>query len=310
MQEAKGPLERHPQGGSNIMYQKLITYIDPKYLTKINLILNDASFDKITPHTKNIFWNHHNVDQDAIKLMSNQDFVNNIDYFIYVSHWQYEKFRDYYRTPEARSLVIQNAVDGLLLLEKPKKIKLIYTSTPWRGLELLLDVFELLARDDIELDIYSSTAIYGQKFYIDNDRNFSHLYDRAKSIKGINYLGFQTNSTVRKALSEAHILAYPCIWEETSCMAAIEAGMAGLNIVTTNIGALPETCGAWAKFVSYDANKRNLIRKFSHALDSSINKFWSEENQDKLRKQSDYFNRFFSWDSRIPEWENFLKQIT
>ena len=37
------------------------------------------------------------------------------------------------------------------------------------------------------------------------------------------YHGFKPNDVVRKALSEAHIFAYPSIWVETSCISAIEA---------------------------------------------------------------------------------------
>ena len=48
------------------------------------------------------------------------------------------------------------------------------------------------------------------------------------------------------------------IWqEETPCLSAVEAGMASLNLVTTNLGALYETVNTWGRLVSYGPNKVN-----------------------------------------------------
>ena len=51
-----------------------------------------------------------------------------------------------------------------------------------------------------------------------------------------------------------HIFAYPSIWHETSCIAAIEAMAAGCEIVTTNLGALYETCSPFGRFINFDRN--------------------------------------------------------
>jgi glycosyltransferase involved in cell wall biosynthesis len=296
-------------GGSELTYSKLISKLDPKYFAGINLILNSAHESFLKKNCVNIVWNQHNFDQPAISNMASQDYIKRVDYFIYVSHWQFEKYRYTFGIPEHKSLVIQNAVDEFSANVKPKKIKLIYTSTPWRGLEILLECFRLLDRDDVELDVFSSTSIYGTDFDKTNGPIYAELFDKAKNMKNVNYRGFASNEDVRIALQNAHIFSYPCIWEETSCMSAIEAGMAGLNLVTTNLGALYETCGSWARFVGYDPNNSNLITKYTHALNKTINQFWEEENQAKLSEQSKYFNQFYGWNGRIKEWVNFLSQV-
>jgi glycosyltransferase involved in cell wall biosynthesis len=303
MEKSKG------MGGSDLTYNKLLSKLEPRYLEGVNLILNSTNESSLQKDCINIVWNQHNIDQPAIFNMASQEYIKSIDYFIYVSHWQFEKYRYKFGIPERKSLVIQNAVDEFTAYVKPKKIKLIYTSTPWRGLNILLECFQRLDRDDVELDVFSSTSIYGPDFDRINSPKYAELFDKAKNMKNVNYRGLASNEDVRIALQNAHIFSYPCVWEETSCMSAIEAGMAGLNLVTTNLGALFETCGSWAKFISYDSNNSNLITKYTHALNKTIDQFWEEENQAKLSEQSKYFNQFYGWSSRIKEWENFLSQV-
>ena len=80
-------------------------------------------------------------------------------------NWNYEKFQYQFKVPENKSLVIKNAIEEISFNEKPKnKINLIYHTTPWRGLVHLLKVFKNLNLKNVELNICSSTIIYGKKF--------------------------------------------------------------------------------------------------------------------------------------------------
>ena len=62
-------------------------------------------------------------------------------------------------------------------------------------------------------------------------------------------------------LKKMHIFAYPSIWPETSCVAAIEAMAAGCETVTTNLGALYETCSPFGTFVNFDRNLDSLEKR-------------------------------------------------
>ena len=103
-----------------------------------------------------------------------------------------------------------------------------------------------------------------------------------------------------------HIFAHPSIWPETSCISAIESMAAGCEIVTTNLGALYETCSPFGTLVGFDRNFDNLEKKFSRALINSIENYWSENNQKKLKIQSEIINTTYSWKTRLLEWKNFL----
>jgi glycosyltransferase involved in cell wall biosynthesis len=297
------------KGGTDLLHENLVHKLGKNDLQGINLITHYPTQELLKSDQINIHWNHQSYDQDGNQVYKNKELLNKIQYFVYVSNWQYEKYRYLFNIPEDRSLVIKNAIQTIELKEKPNKIRLIYTSTPWRGLEVLLDAFTLLGRDDVELDVYSSTIIYGPQFHEQNEKHFKALFQRAESMKNVNYHGYVSNEEIRDALSRSHVFAYPCTWEETSCLSAIEAGMAGLNLVTTNLGALYETINSWGRLVGYDSNKVNLTRKFAFALNRAIDEYWTKETQERLREQHFYYKNFYSWDSRISEWRNFLSQI-
>ena len=90
-------------------------------------------------------------------------------------------------------------------------------------------------KDKIHFDVYSSFEAYGWK---ERDKPYEEVFKTIREHDGMTYHGFKPNDVVRKALSEAHIFAYPSIWVETSCISAIEAMSAGVQIVCPNLGAL------------------------------------------------------------------------
>ena len=115
----------------------------------------------------------------------------------------------------------------------------------------------MLNRDDIELDVYSSTIIYGDGFANSTKGVYDQLFDRAKRMKNVNYMGYATNAGIRKAVQKAHIFAYPSIFQETSCISILQAMACGCLIISSNLGALKETIGH-----SYDLIDINL-REFN-----------------------------------------------
>jgi len=174
---------------------------------------------------------------------------------------------------------------------------------------VLLDSFEQLNRNDAELDIYSSTIIYGSEFDRQNRATFEPLFERARGMRNVHYKGYASNAVVRKALQNSHILAYPSIWQETSCLTAIEAAMAGCHVVTTNFGALPETLAEWGAYVTIDGDELALTRRYTAALQKSIDEFWDLEFQQRLQAQHEYFKRFYTWEVRQQQWVNLLDAL-
>ena len=183
----------------------------------------------------------HFVNQEEAKNLGSKEYTDKLDYIVFNSNWNYEKFVYQFKVPDNKSLVIKNAVEKIEFHEKPKdKINLIYHTTPWRGLKILIKVFEDLNLENVELNVCSSTKIYGKKFDDILGKEYENIFNKCKNLKNINYLGFVKNEEVIKLLKKTHIYSYPSIWPETSCISAIESMAAGCQIVTTNLGALYE----------------------------------------------------------------------
>jgi glycosyltransferase involved in cell wall biosynthesis len=310
----------NPRGGTEILKEQLIAQLEPGSVDGINLMGSICHPSLVEKDKTNILWQHLSYDQPNVQYMKDRKFVDSIDYFVYVSAWQYNKFREYFKIPEYKSFVIKNATQPFEIIPKPSlalpvipqnKIKLLYTSTPWRGLAVLIKAIDILnkTRDDFEVDIYSSTKIYGSQFEENEKGKFDVLFDKCKNTKNVNYLGYANNDEIRKALTTSHIYAYPSIFEETSCLAIIEAMSAGCHVVTTNYGALPETCGEFATMIEFDSSGQNLIERYADTLNSVIDNYKNDLYKDDLEMQTKYYNKYYSWNTRITEWNNFLNYV-
>ena len=294
-------------GGSESQLRFLLKYLPDESFKDINLILNNANHDLIEKDKINILWMHHFVNQKEAQNLGSKDFVKKLDYIVFNSNWNSENHIYQFKIPKNKSVVIKNAIEKIDVEEKPKdKINLIYHTTPWRGLALLLKVFKNLNLKNVELNVCSSTIIYGKKFDSVLGKTYESIFNECKNTKNVNYFGFLDNKKIIQMLKKMHIFSHPSIWPETSCIAAIESMAAGCEVVTTNLGALSETCSSFGTFVNFDRNFDNLEKKYSEVLLNSIKNFWSDKNQDKLKLQSKSINATYSWNARSVEWKNFF----
>lgn len=276
-----------PQGGTELLVANLRKRVD---LSGINLIVSACL--PLHHSLPNIMWQHLNTDENAVQGLNDAEYVRGLDAIVFVSDWQRQKYLRVFNLPPEKCHVIRNAIEPIPVHKKPSKIRLIYTSTPWRGLDRLISAYKQLNRQDVELHVYSGTKIYGQAFHDQSGAQFQPLYDALKTLPNCTHYDLATNAEVRQALQSAHILAYPNTWEETSCLSAIEALAAGCKVVTTRNGALTETCGDWADYAT--------VEDFAAALNKAIDEY--SYNLDQV----EYYNTAYGWDTRAKEWEAFL----
>ena len=138
-------------------------------------------------------------------------------------------------------------------------------------------------------DYKNWSKIYGDKFDSAVGNSYKHIFDECKNTKNVNYLGFLENKKVLELLSSTHFFTHPSIWPETSCVSAIESRAAGCNIITTNLGAMYETCAPFGTFVNFDRNFEILEKRYRKVLLNSIENYWSKETKnffEKIYKES------------------------
>ena len=149
----------------------------------------------------------------------------------------------------------------------------------------------------------------GKDFYDANNDRYKPLFEQASQMKNVTYVGYKPNDFITKNLATYDIFPYSNTWEETSCISMIEAMAAGLQIITTNYGALYETCCDWPSYINYTKNYKLMSQAFAEAIRAIAKEMYKETTQTFLNSQADYYNKFYTWEQRRHEWNSTLSNI-
>ena len=301
-----------PMGGTELIYNRVMERIDDKLKEKFIIIPQRVRQEHLDDDRKKILWLHDLPEDPESAHLKDEKNREQFSKFVFPSNWALWDFHQKLGVPFEDSIVIPNCIEPIANHEKPKsdKKKIIYFSTPHRGLNLLESAVRVMedARNDFELDVYSSFKLYGRDQQ-DNLPEFKELYDRLNELKSVNYHGTVSNDVIRKALTETHILAYPSTYLETSCLVAIEAMAAGCLAVVPNYGALPETCKDFAMLYPWSPNIQQHAATHYHYLCSALNNFWNDSTQQVLELQKIYYNHFYSMDMCAAKWNSMLMGV-
>jgi glycosyltransferase involved in cell wall biosynthesis len=305
----RNELNMNARGGTELMQERLHSSLPKEILDQFQII--PSRIRELDPNKKKILWLHDLPNDPESQHLADATLRKRFDKIVCVSDWQMQLYNLISAVPYSECIVIKNAIEPIPIEKKEfdGTIRLIYHTTPHRGLEILVPVFEELCKmhDDIHLDVYSSFKIYGWE---ERDRQFQELFDRCKSNEKITYHGSVSNEEIREALVRSHIFAYPSIWPETSCLAAIEAFSAKNIVVCPNYAALPETSAGFAMMYPYTENKNHHAVQFAHTLNNAINSVKENKNLETyLDFQKQYFDYFYGWEKRKLEWQNLLTSL-
>lgn len=298
------------QGGTEMMLAGLKRHVDPTLLGQVNIICSRVR--ELHPTKPNILWCHDLWNDPEVSFLRDQRQLGKFAKLVFVSHYQQAMYHVGLGVPYSAGAVIQNAIEPILEHQKPDasdgRVNLIYHTTPHRGLELLVPVFVELTQHfpNMHLDVYSSFNAYG---WPERDKPFEEVFSICREHPQITYHGFQPNPVIREALTKAHIFAYPSIWTETSCIAAIEALAAGCDVVCPTRGALPETTANFAYLYPSTEKISDHAEMFAAVLAERIQNYSIPGLESKRIVQQNYFNTIYNWKYRASQWTNFLKFI-
>jgi glycosyltransferase involved in cell wall biosynthesis len=209
-------------------------------------VVSFRSFDpfllgRIAPRM--IFWCGDAFDQPSLKNFEHRSLQENIDLIFCVSGWHRQTFIDTFKLPPDKVIATRNGFAPALIRRNTERAwtGAAYSSTPFRGLEILLKMFPEMRREcaALSLDVFSSMKVYG--WASDEDRRvFGPLYDAANQ-PGVTLHGSVSQPVLLEHLGKTGLFLYPNTFDETSCMAAIEAQASGCVVVTSARAALNET---------------------------------------------------------------------
>lgn len=296
------------KGGTELMRMGLEERLPADLLEDFQIICSRVR--KIEEDKIRVYWLHDLPEDPETNHLKEASSRNRFHKQVYCGNWQYTRYRDYLGVPHDDScIVLETAITPIDIDPKPtNEVRLVYTSTPQRGLELLVPVFEELCKkhDNIVLDVFSSFNIYG---WGDSDKPFQQLFDKCKNHPKINYHGAQPNDVVRETLKKAHILAYPSIWMECNSRSVIEAMSAGMLCVHPNFAGLPDTAGGMNFMYQWDPDKNKHANKFYAALDNAIDIVNTENIQNYLRMVKMYADSRYNWTRVASQWEDMLRAL-
>ena len=305
-------ISKNANGGTEIAKRKLAQIIDPQLLENFQIIssrIREMNWEKIR-----IFWGHDLAFDPESAKFKDDSFKDTFHKFVFISNWQYYQYQLVHNFPyNDKSIVLESGLEpapnDVFEQKKTDTIRLVYTSTPQRGLEILVPVFEQLSQihDNIHLDVFSSFKIYG---WDDADKQFEPLYDRIRNHPKMTYHGFVSNQQLKDHLNTCHILAYPCIWLETSCRAMLESMSAGLVCVHPNYGALAETSGGLN--VMYHGDSTDIQKHaniFANHLNSAINMVKDNNHTNMIRFNKAFVDSRYHIDRIKSQWELMLNNL-
>jgi glycosyltransferase involved in cell wall biosynthesis len=300
-----------PRGATELQMEMLHKHVPKELLDQVQICTSVPGKVPIDPNKVNILWQKNSYDQPNLQeFFGNKERHKEYDWYVFNSHWNYEKFRYFFDIPTDRSMVIKNGIANFpkrKIYKKGQPIKILHHNTPWRGLNVLLRAMQEIKTSNITLDVYSSTQVYGEEFKKQNDDQFKPLYEQAEKLPNVNYIGYKPNEYILEHMTDYDLYVYPSTFEETSCVSAMEALASGVHVITNNYGALYETCSEWPVYINYTENYEQMALDTAGAIQVAANYLHEDYIQNHLENQQRFYKRFYNWEKKGQEWESFLR---
>lgn len=239
------------------------------------------------------------------------------DKILVLSEWHRERIARMHATIADLRPKLQLTANGIdvsrfAMRERPRNPhKAIYSSSPDRGLMPLLSMWPAIrARvPDAELHVF-----YGTRGLEPEQRDeIAPELARLAGIGVVNH-GRVNQAELAQELLSAGVWLYPswysprnCRWEETSCIAAMEAQAAGLRLVCSSYGALAETAaGPMTTFVDYAGGDPDSRIRFMRAAVTALKAPIDESTRVGCAAVA---RARFDWDAVAHQWTGMMAGV-
>jgi len=290
------------------------TYLQKHYQFPKNVFVSHLPNEiKKSNHNYKILWAHHAYDQPLFL-----DFDHYIvDHIVSPSEWNKEQFIKYHNVPKDKITVIPNGVSDIFSYSDKKSKTMIYTSVPYKGLEVLAEIIPLIQekQPDVKFKIFSSMSLYGL-----SDELYEDLYEKLNSLSNVEYSSAVEQEELVKHYQESAFFVHPNVWEETFCVSMAEAMKCGCYPIITDIGALKEVAGEKnCLIVPIEGTStttgfkvtREFINNFADACCVLLDNFESNRQNYNCASKlvSNYVSSNYNWKSISKHWSTLINQI-
>jgi glycosyltransferase involved in cell wall biosynthesis len=223
------------------------------FLGQIDLLIGVRDWQSIftdIPARKKLLWTGDAYDQPLTVGIGDRRIMDRLDGLLCVSEWQKQTLCEVSGFPLERTFVIRNGIDASYfstVAPSNNRKRLIYSSTPYRGLKHIIDIFKGVQEKvhDAECCICSGYDVYGgaERTPSQQLEELATIRQALEPLPGVIWRGNILQQELAHEMLHAGIYAYPCTFAETSCISILEAKAAGVVPITNSLGALPETVG-------------------------------------------------------------------
>lgn len=227
------------------------------YANLADIIIFNRSIPKdVMNHlNKKLFYLSHDAyDQENIRWMMNQNSTDLLDKIICVSNWQKDTFIKYLNVNPNKLTILGNPIDYSLYSGYTERDlnKLIYTSIPFKGLEVLPDLFNEIKfkskNKKLHLDIYSSFSLYNRE---EENQKYANIYRQLNNIDGVNIFEPISMKDLAYKFKQSNLYLAPSTYHETFGRVFVESLAGGCLPVTVNNGANKEIIKDYGYVLDY-----------------------------------------------------------
>jgi glycosyltransferase involved in cell wall biosynthesis len=263
-----------------------------------------------------VLWTQHAHDQPAIQNLTNADERQAWTALAMVSDWQADGYHRQFGLDRAGMVIKRNAASPAFLEIEPAQPwfltgappVLAYTSTPFRGLDVLLTAFPTIRKavPDATLRVFSGMAVYQAA------DTYSVLYELCRALPGAEYVGSVPQRDLAREMRGVAALAYPSTFAETSCITVMEAMAAGAMILSTNLGALPETAHGFGQLLGLKGSRVDVASAYAAMVIEALQvaRDRPAEAAARLEEQVRFARSQYTWQARAKEWRDWLSALS
>jgi glycosyltransferase involved in cell wall biosynthesis len=265
-----------------------------------------------------VLWTGHLDDQPSIEPLEFSRERKAWSAFAFVSQWQCDQYCETFWLPREKTRIMRNAMSPAFARREPAQPwfsgghppVLVYTSAPYRGLGLLLAAFPAIrsAIPGTVLRVFSGLSVTRGG---PEDNQYKELHRQCLATDGVEYIGPVSQPELADALFGAAALAYPSTYPETSCISAMEAMAAGAEVLTTALGALPETLAGFGHLTPARADPQIAAKEFGGMTVRVLGDMRGNPQEAAARRdaQSAFARKTYNWPARALEWQSWLFEL-